>query len=129
MTPTALLAHLRAHAYQVVVEGEVLRVGPADRLTEELRTAIRVHKAALVALLTAPPADPFAALRADLAAGRLAGLSVIHLPDGSSILDVAAYTRQRLADLDDPQLAVEAARRLRRLQAALVALDPDGDAL
>ena len=55
MTPRALLAALTEAGYRVTVDGDSLRVrGP---LTDDLRQAIREHKAALLALLR--PATPF----------------------------------------------------------------------
>jgi hypothetical protein len=65
-------------------------------------------------------ADEFTALRVKLAEGGLDGYPPFTLPNGSAaILDLAGYLRRRLLDLDDPRLADEAARRLRRLAAAL----------
>lgn len=52
MTPTALLDHLRALGAEVCVEGDKLRYrAPAGVLTDDLRQAIREHKAALLELL------------------------------------------------------------------------------
>jgi hypothetical protein len=118
MSAVVLLQTLHAQGYTVTASADGLQVGPAARLTDELRAAIRTHKPALLALLAGPP-DQWVALRDRLAAGILDDLDPLHLLDGSTILDVAAYTRRRLADLDDPRLAPEAAKRLRRLQAAL----------
>jgi hypothetical protein len=46
-----LLQHLRAVGIRIVVEGALLRVTPADRLTDDMRAAIRAHKPDLLALL------------------------------------------------------------------------------
>ena len=53
MTPVEVLRLLQAMDCQVCVEGEKLRVwAPSQALTDDVRQAIRQHKAALLAMLT-----------------------------------------------------------------------------
>jgi hypothetical protein len=75
MSADTLLGTLRAEGYTVAAAGDVLHIGPAARLTDELRAAIRTHKPALLALLAG--VDEFACLRAQLAAATLAGYRVL----------------------------------------------------
>jgi hypothetical protein len=50
-TSDSLLAELKAAGFTLTVEGERLRVRPADLLTDALRSAIREHRDALHALV------------------------------------------------------------------------------
>ncbi len=65
-SPAELLASLRTAGFTLVPRGEMLEVRPAGRLTDDLRAAIRAHKAELLRLLTtetpAAEADPWPAL-------------------------------------------------------------------
>jgi hypothetical protein len=54
-----LLQHLRAAGIRIVAEGALLRVTPADRLTDGTRDAIRAHKPDLLALLSTRAARPY----------------------------------------------------------------------
>jgi hypothetical protein len=55
MTATALLDELRTKGVHLTVEGERVAVdAPRGALTDDLRQAIRQHKAALLALLVQP---------------------------------------------------------------------------
>ena len=58
MTATELLTTLRAHSFDVTAEDGRVLVGPASRLTDDLRRAIRTHKPALLALLAQAHAPP-----------------------------------------------------------------------
>jgi hypothetical protein len=51
MIATDLLTKLRRRGLTVVADGDVLKVGPRERLTDELRAAIRAHKRDLMAEL------------------------------------------------------------------------------
>ena len=51
MTATDLLTTLRARGLTVAADGDALIVGPRERLTDELRAAIRAHKRDLLAEL------------------------------------------------------------------------------
>lgn len=51
MTAADLLTTLRSRGLTVVADGDALKVGPRNRLTDELRAAIRAHKPALLAEL------------------------------------------------------------------------------
>lgn len=53
MTPTALLADLERRGITVTAAGAQLRVVPGGRLAEADRAALRQHKPALLALLSA----------------------------------------------------------------------------
>lgn len=53
MTPAALLADLRARGVELVAIGDRLRFRPASAVSRDTREALRVHKAELLALLTA----------------------------------------------------------------------------
>lgn len=54
MTPAvALLADLRARGVELVAIGDRLRFRPASAVSGDTREALRVHKAELLALLTA----------------------------------------------------------------------------
>ena len=59
MSAAALLADLRARGFTLTAAGERLLVAPADRLTDELRAAIRAQQRALLAVLwvEAEPVD------------------------------------------------------------------------
>src|SRR5215471_14258819 len=55
MTPSELAATLTTARCRLIPEGETLRVqDPQHALTDDLRQAIREHKAALLALLAQP---------------------------------------------------------------------------
>jgi hypothetical protein len=54
MEANRLLEELRCGGFSIAVEGNGVRLSPASRLTPELRQAIRVHKAELIALLANP---------------------------------------------------------------------------
>ena len=64
MTATVLLDALRTKGVHLTVEGEHVAVdAPKGVLTDDVRQAIRQHKAALLALLTQPaPANAVAAI-------------------------------------------------------------------
>jgi TubC N-terminal docking domain len=51
VTAADLLADLARQGFTLAPEGEDLRVRPASRLAEDLREAVRQHKAELLALL------------------------------------------------------------------------------
>jgi site-specific DNA-methyltransferase (adenine-specific) len=53
MTAPELLADLARQGFTLTPEGDGIRVRPASRLPEELRQAVRLHKAELLALLAA----------------------------------------------------------------------------
>lgn len=53
LTPSALLASLRARGVAVQADGGRLRVAPASRVPAEMLEAIRARKAELLAILTA----------------------------------------------------------------------------
>lgn len=53
MSAAAVLLDLRARGFTLTAAGERLLVAPADRLTDELRAAIRQHKPVLVAVTQA----------------------------------------------------------------------------
>ena len=60
--PSLLVEKLRLAGLTLTAEGGRLRVAPADSLTDELRAAIREHRAGLVRILaaeTAPAADSY----------------------------------------------------------------------
>jgi hypothetical protein len=58
MAPTELIQRLTSAGCQVRIDGESLRVrDPEHALTDELRDAIRQHKAELLQLLRADPAN------------------------------------------------------------------------
>ena len=62
MAASSLLAELRAAGFTLAADGSRLRVAPADSLTDELRAAIREHRAGLVRILaaeTAPAAESY----------------------------------------------------------------------
>lgn len=60
MTPAvALLADLRARGVELVAIGDRLRFRPASAVSGDTREALRVHKAELLALLTAGSAFPW----------------------------------------------------------------------
>ena len=58
MTPASLLADLRERGVSVRADRGKVVLAPASLLTDDLRAAIRKHKAALLALLY-EEADPF----------------------------------------------------------------------
>lgn len=58
MTPTALLASLRASGFTLRPEGGLLLVSPASRLTGDQRAALIAHKPALLALLAEEETGP-----------------------------------------------------------------------
>jgi hypothetical protein len=58
VTAAELFADLARQGFTLAGEGDGIRVTPASRLTEELRQAIRVHKAALLTLLAGPEGPP-----------------------------------------------------------------------
>jgi hypothetical protein len=53
---SSLWAELKAAGFTLTAEGSRLRVAPADKLTDDLRTEIRAHRAGLIALLAAESA-------------------------------------------------------------------------
>src|SRR5438309_6843974 len=58
MTPTSLLDVLRTRGVLLAINADALTIdAPKGVLTNELRRAIRQHKAALLALVTASTAD------------------------------------------------------------------------
>jgi TubC N-terminal docking domain len=65
MTPTALLADLARRGITVTAAGAQLRVVPAGRLAEADRAALRQHKPALLALLSAGTATEDRSDRSD----------------------------------------------------------------
>lgn len=58
MTPASLLSDLRRRGLSARAESGRLVLAPASLLTDDLRAAVRRHKAALLALLY-EEADPF----------------------------------------------------------------------
>ncbi|MBY0235570.1 MAG: hypothetical protein K2W93_11365 [Burkholderiaceae bacterium] len=56
-----LLQHLRDSGLQLEVDGDLLTVKPRDRLTDEMRQAIREFKPALLALLAGAKPEPIQA--------------------------------------------------------------------
>jgi hypothetical protein len=65
MTPTALLADLERRGITVTAAGAQLRVVPGGRLAEADRAALRQHKPALLALLSAGTATEDRSDRSD----------------------------------------------------------------
>ena len=56
LAAASLLAELKAAGFTLTAEGSRLRVAPADSLTDELRQAIREHRAGIVRILAAEAA-------------------------------------------------------------------------
>ena len=57
MTPTDLLTHIQSLGITLRLDGGTLRASPRALLTPGLQAQVREHKAALIALLTAPVID------------------------------------------------------------------------
>jgi len=68
-TSDSLLAELKAAGFTLTVEGERLRVRPADFLTDALRSAIREHRDALHALVASESSELQDRANAALTAG------------------------------------------------------------
>lgn len=64
-----LLAELACLGVTVTADGERLIIQPASKLTDELRAALRAHKAELLAAVSAPPIAPLTALAHQLPIG------------------------------------------------------------
>ena len=78
MSAAALLTMLMAYGYRLTRAGDALRLqGPRHALTEDMRQAIRTHKAALLTLLTqdATPAPREAKASGDDTEEERAGIS------------------------------------------------------
>jgi hypothetical protein len=122
MAGLALLAAARAAELTIRAEGAQLVIrGP--RSAAPHAQALLARKPCVLAALAVAPSDEFGHLRARLTCGCLNGYGRVALTDGSLIYDVVGYARRRLADLEDPRVANEAARRLRVLAAELARLD------
>lgn len=65
MTPAQTLAKCRQAGLSLRPHGDQLGVSPADKLTPELRQALRTHKAELLALLNSPPCPGWQAVPPD----------------------------------------------------------------
>ena len=92
-----LLHALRGQGFKLWVDGDLLRVAPKERITDETRALIRAHKAELMAALADPLPDPAAEARrqkvldmlADHPEARYAVLSDMRADPGAVLLTMA----------------------------------------
>jgi hypothetical protein len=102
-----LLEDLLGAGLSLRLDGEQLIVAPRDQLTEQLRTAIRAHKADLVALLTPTEANEDASAGQTQAADALLRRLRTMGLDRVAADEVFGWLKAREIDADDRRLCVE----------------------